>query len=129
MPLSRPSSRWSTALAVFFLATAAAAASAEMSVDPALSSESNASYGPVCFESLCDTDADCWNACPNAYSAVCAGNACHYAYSPPGGGGGGGGGPGNPGGPYCPAQLCWDSSQCVCGSYQGYCGSDDQCHF
>lgn len=76
----------------------------------------------ICYAALCDTDMDCYNACPSATSAACVDNACQYSYS--GGGGGGGGG-----GPLCNASFCDNDLQCSCNGVQGWCGTDWTCHY
>lgn len=78
--------------------------------------------GGLCYAALCESEADCWNSCPGASSVSCVSNECQYTY--PGGGGGGGGG-----GPFCDARLCnWDGD-CTCNTAQGYCGTDNVCHY
>ncbi|RKH05833.1 hypothetical protein [Corallococcus carmarthensis] len=98
-------------------------------VVPMASAEApNASYeeasesrpGPICHESLCDTNQDCRNACPSALTAACVQNTCQFTYTSGGGG---------PGGPYCAEQFCSEDQECNCNGRPGYCGADSVCHF
>ncbi|NPC68252.1 hypothetical protein [Corallococcus exiguus] len=84
------------------------------------SSSSQAMLGPICHESICDTDQDCRNSCPSARTATCVQNTCEFTYT------GGGGGPG---GPFCTEQICTENWECSCNGVAGYCGSDWTCHF
>ena len=98
-----------------------------LSVAPVASAEApNASYeeastlGPLCHESLCDSNQDCSNACPGALTATCVQNSCQFTYSTGGGGGGG---------PFCSEQVCSADSECDCNGRAGFCGTDWICHF
>ncbi|MBN8466279.1 hypothetical protein JYJ95_07130 [Corallococcus exiguus] len=123
---SRRSLSWSVAVLLSFAATAAfaepSAPALEMATQAvcaaaeAMSSEPTPeeAAGLICLSVRCSSEADCWNACPNARSVTCERNACSYQL--PGGGGGGGG-------PTCPSSRCIDDSDCVCGTRQGYCNN------
>ncbi|RKG90361.1 hypothetical protein [Corallococcus terminator] len=102
-----------------------------LGVAPVASAEApNASYedashastlGPLCHESLCDTNQDCRNACPGALTATCVQSSCQFTYSTGGGGG--------PGGPLCSEQFCSDDAECDCNGRRGFCGTDWTCHY
>ncbi|AFE04344.1 hypothetical protein COCOR_01869 [Corallococcus coralloides DSM 2259] len=99
---------------------AASVASAEAPNASYEASSSEAMLGPLCHESLCETDQDCRNACSSARTATCVQNTCEFTYT---GGGGGGGGP------FCHEQFCTENWDCSCNGVAGYCGSDWTCHF
>ncbi|RKH54081.1 hypothetical protein D7X55_14230 [Corallococcus sp. AB049A] len=129
MSSSRRSLSWSVAVLLSFAATTAfaepsapvlelatQAVCAASDSSEALTSEPTPeeAAGLICFSVRCSSEADCWNACPNANSVTCTRNACSYVL--PGGGGGGGG-------PTCPSTRCIDDSDCVCGTTQGWCNN------
>lgn len=103
------------------LLTFATAALAEPPVNSAASGEGETSSF-FCHAAVCETNQDCEAACSTAQTATCVANECHYTY--PGSGGGGGGG-----GPICSPMLCSSNEECVCGTKQGYCGTDQVCVF
>ena len=119
MPSRRPQFAWSLAVV---LSLTAMVSFAEPPSESLRSEEprSEEQLGGFCPAALCNEDWDCQSMCSSALTATCVNYECRYTY--PGGGGGGGG-------PFCPAQLCSEDSQCVCGTQQGYCGSDWTCHF
>jgi hypothetical protein len=78
-----------------------------------------------CFEGPCFVSSDCLPACPQAVTATCLSDTCHYTFYTPGGGGGTGGGGTGGGGTDCAEIPCLDSSQCgVCNGRQGACIGD-----
>ncbi|NVJ24340.1 MULTISPECIES: hypothetical protein [Myxococcus] len=86
---------------------------AEKEADPQALSDS------ACYQSFCVDESHCWDACPSAQSVACVGGICHYTQQPGGGGGG----------PSCPMSFCSDDYHCSCKEAQGYCGSDNICHY
>ncbi|MCP3162818.1 hypothetical protein [Myxococcus qinghaiensis] len=73
----------------------------------------------ICNQSFCADEDHCWAACPSAQSVACIGGICRYTQQPGGGGGG----------PSCPMSFCSDDFHCSCKEAQGYCGTDNICHY
>ncbi|QRK11294.1 hypothetical protein JQX13_15170 [Archangium violaceum] len=122
---------WSAALLVSFapvvhaepstgLASAPAAICEGSSRGDASLAEQESTTAALCHEALCETEQDCWNACPSARTVACVQFSCQYTY---GSGGGGGGGP------FCAEQFCSEDWECECNGRPGYCGADSICHF
>ncbi|ATB46706.1 hypothetical protein [Corallococcus macrosporus] len=120
MSVTRRPLAWSAALLLTF-ATVAAADPIDSGPELLCESTESASMA-ICFQSFCDEDWQCADACPSAQTATCTNNVCEYTYRT-------GGGTGGPGGPFCHAMFCAEDYHCQCGDVQGYCGLDSVCYF
>ncbi|QDE67497.1 hypothetical protein BHS09_11155 [Myxococcus xanthus] len=122
MSLIRRPFAWSAALLLTFATVAAADPISSEPEELCENSASTESSLAICFQSFCDEDWQCANACPSAQTATCVNSVCEYTYRT-------GGGTGGPGGPFCPTMLCADDYHCQCGDRQGYCSFDSICYF
>ncbi|MCP3058423.1 hypothetical protein LXT21_06545 [Myxococcus sp. K38C18041901] len=116
---------WSVAVllavsAVVFGGTPASAESSEDAVCDQAASGATETGLSACYQSFCNEESDCWNACPGALSVSCTQGVCYYQQ--PGGGGGGGGS-------VCPMSFCSEDFHCQCKGYTGVCGSDNLCYY